>query len=100
MASKEPYYRKTGAAFLAPEHVGSSIRWSVELRSNNRGLVFDAEANLTDCDKRIAWGGWGENGFAHIKKKLKRAIEELNLMHIAVEEAEAEYNKRKRRKKA
>lgn len=81
---------ESGAVFLAPEKVGSSIRWTATAYRKN-GRQFNASVHLADCDQKIEWAGYGERGPEHMKKKLLVAIAELHLAYEGIVKAEKHF---------
>lgn len=88
-------YRRHRAKFLAPEAVGSSIRYVIDAklheseRTGDYSITFDAELNITDCDNQVRWEAYGDrSGVAHMRKKLLAALQIFEQALDALDDAE------------
>lgn len=87
MTSKILFERKEhSAAFLDPENVGSSIRWTLhavvrsytpEGKEAFTGSTVDAEVSLSDCSRVITWSAHGRGTYEQMIRKLDAALVQL-----------------------
>jgi hypothetical protein len=57
----------------------------VAYKSNGRRAA-DAQVSLTDCNRVITWGGYGEEGLEQMLRKLGVAVKMLLKARAAVQE--------------
>lgn len=77
-------FKQSGGEFLDVATCGSSVRWDIEVNHEKRDSIrVSTDVHLTDCDRRISWGGYGEDGLGVMIKKLNVAIHSLNAARAA-----------------
>lgn len=70
--SKKTYRHQVGRGkFLAPESVGSSVRYTFDVFKQSGKRNFAADFVITDCDNRVWMSAYGADGPAHMRKKLE-----------------------------
>ena len=88
-------YKDFSGVFLAPDKVGSSIRYNVEVTQDivagkPRGRAhLSCEINLTDCNRVISWYGAQED----ILDKVNLAIKTLTKLKQSIDKSVKIMNK-------
>ena len=77
MAPKTNSLTLSDAQMLHPQSCGSSIRFNCTAYQQGKARSFDARVMLSDCDRQIAWTGYGDEGASDMDAKLKAAIAAL-----------------------
>lgn len=97
--SKDVLFDYTTADFVDPSHCGSSIRCQVSITKGNGrhgGATADMFVEFRDCDRKITWSAWNEDGFLKMRKKIGLAQKRLQEMQDALNAADKIYTPRRR----
>lgn len=95
MSKCKDLFSSHGGVFLAPQYVGSSISWYVNLDEYTSSgpkkelrLSLNGSVRLSDCSRTISWEICGEDDLA----KLDKAIAALKAARRALAKSVAIYN--------
>lgn len=97
--SKDVLFDYTSADFVDSDHCGSSLRCQVSVTkgtSRHGGASVNAFVEFRDCDRKIEWSGWGDDGILRMRKKIGVAQRRLQQMQDALDEAEKIFSPRRR----
>lgn len=96
MSEYKTLFSDHGAAFLLPEKVGSSIRWTVsvsKLEDAKEDIrpTFNAEVAITDCTRAVTWSVYGGDEAEDMLVKIDNAIFQLKAARKSVAAARKVY---------